>query len=175
MSFLNSIPSWGWFDIGFNIIVLVALGGETNIVLSWIFPYRAGDLLPPKKKQQQLKKWCEWLLIFGIAGEISCLPFSLYGTADAENKAGQANERASTSELQVAVLTNETVSLSIELEKLRNDNLTLQDQLISVSNSAAMNSPSNFPISSVQGDGFIIIRREYAPLVAGLENKRVIL
>lgn len=47
MSFLSSIPTWGWFDIGFNVAVLVALGGETDII-SAIATFRIkGDFSPP--------------------------------------------------------------------------------------------------------------------------------
>lgn len=101
MSFLSSIPTWGWFDIGFNVAVLVALGGETDIILRLIFPDRAGDLLPPETKRKRLKRLCEWLLIVGIAGEIGCLPFSLYGTASAEKDAAIARLEAAKLELQI--------------------------------------------------------------------------
>ena len=102
--------------------VLAALGGETDVVLRWIFPDKTEDLLPPEKDRKKLKKFCEWLLIFGIVGEIGCLPFSLYGTASAENEAGQAN-------LQVGVLSNATVQLSANLEKAKSDNLKLATQV----------------------------------------------
>lgn len=101
MSFFSSIPTWGWFDIGFNVAVLVALGGETDIILRWVFPDAAGDLLPPESKRKKLKKLCEWLLIVGIAGEIGCLPFSLYGTASAEKDAAVARLETSKLELQI--------------------------------------------------------------------------
>ncbi len=102
MSFLISIPTWRWFDIGFNVTVLVALGGETEIILRWVFPDKAGYLLPPETKRKELKKFCEWLLIFGIAGEISCLPFSLYGTSCAEKDAAEARLETKRLEAQIA-------------------------------------------------------------------------
>jgi hypothetical protein len=101
MSFFSSIPTWGWFDIGFNVAVLVALGGETDVILRRVFPDRAVDLLPPEAKRKKLKKICEWLLIVGIAGEIGCLPFSLYGTASAERDAAEARLEAAKLELQI--------------------------------------------------------------------------
>jgi len=112
MSFLSSIPVWGWFDIGFNFVVLVALGCETDLFLKWKFPERIGDILPPESKRHQWKKRFEWLLVFGIAGEVFCLPFSIYGTADADIKAGRANERASTNEIQVGILSAKLLELA---------------------------------------------------------------
>jgi hypothetical protein len=81
--------------------VLVALGGETDIILRRVFPDLPGELLPPETKRKKLKTFCEWLLIFGIFGEIGCLPFSLYGTASAEKDAAIA--RLETAKLQLQI------------------------------------------------------------------------
>jgi len=83
------------------VAVLVALGGETDVILRQVFPDRAGDLLPPEVKRKKLKKFCELLLIVGIAGEIGCLPFSLYGTASAEKDAAEARLETAKLELQI--------------------------------------------------------------------------
>jgi hypothetical protein len=112
MSFLSSIPLWGWLDIGFNVIVLLALAGETEVVAKWFFPEKITDLIPPEPKRKKLKKLSEGFLIIGIIGEIGCLFFSIYGTASAENKAGQANERAITNELQVLDLKTNLAQLN---------------------------------------------------------------
>lgn len=129
MSFLSSIPTWGWFDIGFNVAVLVALGGETEIILRWMFPDRAEDLLSPETRRKELKKICEWLLIFGIAGEISCLPFSLYGTASAEKDAAEA----------------------------RLETVKLEQQVLETSNNIVKNDVRNWPISEVTATAWFAV------------------
>jgi hypothetical protein len=112
MSFLRSIPVWGWFDIRFNLLVLAALAGETKLILGWLFPETINDILPIGFKHEKWKKRFEWLLIIGIAGEIAYLPFSIFGTASAKQDASKANERASSNELQVAQLKLELLQTS---------------------------------------------------------------
>jgi hypothetical protein len=95
MSFFSSIPTWGWFDIAFNFAVLVALCGEADWALKWLIPQKPDKTPSAEWRRKKLKKKFEWLLIFGIAGEVACLPFSLKESADSNKMAAQANERAS--------------------------------------------------------------------------------
>jgi hypothetical protein len=41
---------------------------------------------------------------------------------------------------------------------------------MAVSNTASMNAPENFPISSVSGTAFLIVDKQDAPLIAGIER-----
>jgi hypothetical protein len=105
-SFLKSIPVWGWFDVGFTLMVLVGVCGESSKVSR----YFAKFLVPNKAlgfemlvnwKSKSLKIWAERILIIGIAGEVVCLSFSLKDSAE----------------------------LSSETEKLRASNLELEKQI----------------------------------------------
>jgi hypothetical protein len=51
---------------------------------------------------------------------------------DAIKQAGYANERASSNEWQVAVLSNQTVRLSLNLEEAKSNNLELQKQVLAL-------------------------------------------
>ena len=62
-----------------------------------------------------------------------------------------------------------------EINRGKRQQVQQANQLLSVSNSAAMNSPFNSPISSVKGDAFIIVNRESAANVAGLAGRRAVL
>ena len=119
MSFFNSIPLWGWFDIGFNIIVLVSLAGEQDVVAKWLFREKCNDLVPPESLRKNWKRGCEIALIVGIAGEILCLPFSIYGTANAERDAARAKAAVTTNEVEVAELSVLTSSNELETAKIK--------------------------------------------------------
>lgn len=80
------------------------------------------------------------LVVLGLVIEVAASHVA-YGISDLQNSllnkeagearkaAGLANERAFTNELQVAILSNETVRLSINLEDAKSNNLVLQKQL----------------------------------------------
>jgi hypothetical protein len=97
MSFFSSIPIWGWFDIFFNFAVLVALCGEADWALKRLIPKKPNVVPSAEWRRKKLKKKFEWLLIFGIAGEVACLPFSLIESADANKAAGVAMQYAANS------------------------------------------------------------------------------
>jgi hypothetical protein len=114
MSFFSSIPTWGWLDILFNFAVLVALCGESHWALKWLIPNNSEGKTSAKWRREKLKKRFEFLLIIGIAGEVGCLPFSLYESAVANKAAGVAMQYAANSSsnsiqilAQVAVLNKE--------------------------------------------------------------------
>jgi hypothetical protein len=97
MGFLSSIPIWGWVDIFSNIVVLVALCGEAHWALKWMIPNNSKGVTSVKWRREKLKKKFEFLLIIGIAGEVGCLPFSLYESASANKAAGVAMQYAANS------------------------------------------------------------------------------
>jgi hypothetical protein len=122
VSFFLSIPTWGWFDIGFTLIVLVALAGESDWTVKRLIADKPNELLPPEWKRKRLKRKFEFLLIFGIAGELACLPFSLVDSATTNKLAGEANERAANAELKVKQLRKENELLKIRrITKNQND------------------------------------------------------
>jgi len=120
MSFLSSIPTWGWFDIIFNFAVLFALCGESHWALKWLIPNSSEGKTSVKWRREKLKKKFEFLLIVGIAGEVGCLPFSLYESANANKAAGAAMVYAANSSSnsvqvleQVAVLNKEAADARV--------------------------------------------------------------
>jgi hypothetical protein len=146
MSFISSIPIWGWLDIFCNFAVLVALCGEADWALKRLIPKRPNILPSAEWRRKKLKKKFELLLIFGIAGEVSCLPFSLIESAESNRLAGQANERASKFEKEAGELfkvgeqakestTNAIVELEkakIELKKAEIGRLELEKQVLAL-------------------------------------------
>lgn len=90
MSFLSSIPIWGWFDIFSNVVVLVALCGESHWALKWLIPNNSKGETSVKWRREKLKKKFEFLLIIGIAGEVGCLPLSLIESAHLNKEAADA-------------------------------------------------------------------------------------
>jgi hypothetical protein len=90
MSFFSSIPTWGWFDILCNLAVLVALCGESHWALKWLIPNNSLGKTSVKWRREKLKKKFEFLLIVGIAGEVSCLPLSLIESAQLNQEAAEA-------------------------------------------------------------------------------------
>jgi hypothetical protein len=129
MSFFSSIPIWGWFDIGFNFAVLVALCGEADWALKRLIPKKPNVVPSAEWRRKKLKKKFEYLLIFGIAGEVACLPFSLKESSDSNKMAGQAIERASTNESQVAALKKETAEAKLETSKIELEKVETERQL----------------------------------------------
>jgi hypothetical protein len=118
MSFLSSIPIWGWIDIFSNVVVFVALCGESHWALKWLIPNKSIGKTSVKWRREKLKKKFEFLLILGIAGEVGCLPLSIYESSatnleakQAEVVAGQANERAANIESNNLVLHTKVLEL----------------------------------------------------------------
>jgi hypothetical protein len=77
------------------------------------------------KKQESLLEWfglAFWfMVVLGLLWEFGEIRKS-------EKEASELNDRASTNELQVAVLSNETVRLSINLEGAKSNNLVMRKQ-----------------------------------------------
>jgi hypothetical protein len=119
MSFLSSIPIWGWLDIGFTLLVLMGIGGESEWAGKSLFPEKISDLMPPNSKRKKLKSISELLVIFGIAGEVVCLAISL-------NESAALNERASKNELtakQLETQLNETKTQLANAETRLNESV----------------------------------------------------
>jgi hypothetical protein len=128
MSFFSSIPIWGWFDISFNVAVLIALCGEADWALKRLIPQEPNVVPSAEWRRKKLKKKFEWLLIFGIAGEVACLPFSLAESAESNRLAAQANERAFKFEREAGELfkvgeqaKESTTNAEVELEKAKTE------------------------------------------------------
>ena len=142
-SLFSSTPIWGLCDILFTLMVLVGVCGESIWLQRILIPEKPNDLLPVESKRKKLGKKFELLLIVGIAGELICIPFSLWESAElnkeaeaAKQIAGEANERASTNALaakQLEIQLNETKTqlanaearLNQSVVELKNDNLPM--------------------------------------------------
>jgi hypothetical protein len=132
-SFLVSIPAWGWCDIFFTLLVLVGVCGEWSWLMSIFTPERPNDLLPIDRKRKNLEKKLLVVLIIGVAGELVCIPFSLWESSklnddagEARRIAGEANERASTNELaakKLEIQLNETKTQLANAEARLNENV----------------------------------------------------
>lgn len=136
MPFIPSIPLWGWFDILFNIVVLVALCGESHWALKWLIPNNSVGKTSAKWRREKLKKKFEFLLILGIAGEVGCLPFSLWESSkfnkeagDARIFAGIAETNAAASNEQAKIAESNTASVLLTVEELRSNNIALEQKL----------------------------------------------
>lgn len=119
MTFLRSIPIWGWFDIGFNMLVLIALCGESHWALKLLIPNNSQGKTSVKWRREKLKKKFEFLLIVGIAGEIGCLPFSLYESASSNLEAKQAEKDAAGLKAEVLSLEAKTKGRIVDDETKR--------------------------------------------------------
>jgi len=121
MFFFLSIPTWGWFDILFNFAVLVALCGESHWALKWLIPNSSEGKTSVKWRREKLKKKFEFLLIIGIAGEVGCLPFSLYESANANKAAGVAMQYAANSSSNSVQVLTQVAQLNKEAADARKD------------------------------------------------------
>ena len=154
MSFFNSIPIWGWLDIFSNVVVFVALCGESHWALKWLIPNKSTGKTSVKWRREKLKKKFEFLLILGIAGEVGCLPLSIYESSttnfeakQAEVVAGQANERASVTESNNLALRSNVAALELQVMETR-------------TNMANMD-PRNLPIVSIIGQIRVEVRSPF--------------
>src|ERR1700733_10364804 len=158
--------------------VLIAVSGE--VYFDW------------KEQSGRHAKWKKFfmaLLVVSLAYELYEASESDQKAADSIKLAGQANERAANTESNNLVLQTNVASLNEAVIKLAHQydlstnalaeaNMRLADtkfELISVSNSLAMNSPTNFPISSVEANGYIVVDIKDAPMFVGLRNRRAVL
>jgi hypothetical protein len=127
--------------------ILIGIIGSIAVIIGvWGEGWADGRVLP-YLKQQRLIKWFWRILLLGLALDL------------------------------VGIIGSAATSIALEsrIEELRRSNNEHEAQLLSVSNSAAMNSPSNFPISSVRGFGRVFVNKKDALVVSGLNNKRAVL
>ncbi len=136
MSLFQSIPIWGWLDVFFTILVLLGVCGESDWFLKLIIHDPPNNLVPVQFRQEKIKKIFEAILIFGIAGELMCLPFSLWESAefnkeaaDARLNAGAALERAANTESNNLVLRAKIVELEQKMQP-RTVTKEQQDQFV---------------------------------------------
>ena len=141
---LASIPVWGLFDIFSTLLVLIGVCGEWSWLMRVLISERPNDLLPVELKRKKLEKRLLVVLIIGVAGELACIPFSLWESstlnneaADARRIAGEANERASTNELAAKQL---EIQLNATKTQLANAEARLNQSVIDLQN-------ANLPIS----------------------------
>lgn len=77
--FLKSIPLWAWLDIGFTLIVLVGVAGESDKIASFLARFafkkdaRLGFAMLTEWRARKIKHVGEAFVIIGIAGELACL------------------------------------------------------------------------------------------------------
>jgi hypothetical protein len=134
MSLFSSIPIWGWFDIFFNFAVLVALCGEADWALKRLIPKKLNLVPSAEWRRKKLKKKFEWLLIFGIAGEVACLPFSLAESAASNLEAKEAGKEAGDAKVLAANIGTTNAQLVLQIEGLRSKNFALEKEVIELRN-----------------------------------------
>jgi hypothetical protein len=97
-------------------MVLVGICGESSKTARFMAKF----LVPNKPlglgmiidwKAEKLKKWSERLLIVGIAGELICLPFSLWESARLNKDAADARLETIRLEQQIAQTSNNVVKI----------------------------------------------------------------
>jgi hypothetical protein len=186
-SFLASIPLWGWLDILFTLIVLLGVWMESAKIAKFFVRIFVPENLLGREmvvdsKYESLKYTGGILVVLGIAGEVVCLAFSLNDSASLNDKAQKASERAAlvesnnlTLRSNVASLEKAVFQLARQYDMSTNALAEAKARIGALSDAVVLNSPSNFPISSVSGNGYIVINKNDASLVVGLENKRAFL
>jgi hypothetical protein len=111
-SFLESIPAWGWVDIGFLILLLAGVIGESEKASRWLVLLKSPQLRGFSSlidwESAKYKRRSERLVWIGIAGELLCLILSLHDSATLYSEAATANAH---------------------IEQLRADNLKLEAQI----------------------------------------------
>jgi hypothetical protein len=136
----DSIESWeSWSRFGVKLVIVGVAGEGTEFL--------AEELTEKFEIFKKHKAWfnfaerifwilvCVGLVLELYAGNIVTeLSDTKISDSDrnakvADVRASKANERAKSNELAVAVLTNKNLSLSIELEGLRSNNLALEEQM----------------------------------------------
>ncbi len=123
---VSFIPLWGWFDIIFTLMVLAGVCGELPWLGRILIPDKPNDLMLVEWHRQKLKKKFEVVLIFGIAGELICLPFSLWESSKLNKEAGDARREAGLANERAAILEATNVFLSGKVEELRKANDELE-------------------------------------------------
>jgi len=96
MPSVSSIPIWGWGDVISTLLVLIGVVWETE----WT---------------SKGKKTPAILLAIGVAGELICVPFSIYDSAQLNKEAGDAREQAAKASEQAANLEKEDQDLKDSL------------------------------------------------------------
>ncbi|HZL78943.1 MAG TPA: hypothetical protein VFC17_08820, partial [Candidatus Limnocylindrales bacterium] len=83
----------------------------------------------PEAREQLLERLFVILVAFGVAVEFLALPVSMHEVATLNEEAKQAGKDAGQANLQVVVLSNETVRLSANLEDAKSKNIELAKQV----------------------------------------------
>lgn len=112
MSIFSSIPIWGWGDIVSTGLVLIGVLSEWPFAMRKIAPDKENDLMPIGWRREKLKKRLGIILIFGVLGELGCLPPSLIESAELNNEAANAWMAAADSESNNLVLRKELLPRS---------------------------------------------------------------
>ena len=121
-------PFWFWVSLEIIAAALVAIGcsGEW-----WLHHLPAGRKKKEKDEHHKLEsRFMKAMVALGVIIELFALGHSIKEGKELENKVSEASGRAATNELQVAVLSNETVHLSINLEEAKSNNLELSKQVL---------------------------------------------
>ena len=103
---ISDIPSWGWWDVFFTLMVLFGVAGES--IADWL------KFLPGR---HMLKVWSEMSVVVGIAGELLCLMISLHETASLNKEAAADRVIAESLVSTNLQLQKQIVQLQLSLEK----------------------------------------------------------
>ena len=111
---------WFWiaFEVSAALLVAVGCAGEW-----YLHHHPAGRKKVEKKEHHKLESRFIAAVVVGVFMEFFALGHAIPEAVRLEKDVASANDRASTNELQVAVLSNETVRLSINLESAKSNNI----------------------------------------------------
>lgn len=116
-----------WLDMAATAFVVVGVAGEI-----WAFimklPFNPTNFPFLESKKKSVEKWSLIILGIGVFLELTALPKNLSDVSNANRIAGEANERASTNELQVEGLKSNNFALEKEVIELRNPNMITAEQ-----------------------------------------------
>src|ERR1039457_1821527 len=115
-SVFSGIPAWGWIDIFFTAIVLLGVWLEASKRARFLAQRKIPkDLLGREMlidaRYESLKHFGWKLVVWGIAGEVVCLAFSLNESAKLNDKAQTASERSTIAESNNLALRKEVLTL----------------------------------------------------------------
>lgn len=119
-----SLPSiWFWivFEVFAALLVAIGCSGEW-----YLHHHPAGRKKVEKEEHHKLESRFIAAVVIGVFMEFFALGHAIPEAIRLEKDVASANERASANESQVAVLSNETVNLSIKLEGAKSNNLVLR-------------------------------------------------
>lgn len=110
---------------------------------------------------KRLKKYFAWILIVGLLLEM--------------REAVDADAKVEESKTNLASLNKATIELAHQYDLSTNALAEANARIVILNEELESVSPSNFPISSVSGFGYVVINKDDTSKIVGLEGKRAIL